>query len=78
MMAEFMSWRLAFGILAAWAAMTVVLVLAWVPRVEPIKDAGLAGQFRFLKKPRPVDGADRRVHRQRRHLLLVELCVPRG
>ena len=53
MMAEFMSWRLAFGILAAWAAMTVVLVLAWVPRVEPIKDAGLAGQFRFLRKPGP-------------------------
>ena len=53
MMAEFMSWRLAFGILAAWAAMTVVLVLTWVPRVEPIKDAGLAGQFRFLKKPGP-------------------------
>ena len=53
MMAEFMSWRLAFGILAAWAAMTVVLVLTWVPRVEPIRDAGLAGQFRFLKKPGP-------------------------
>lgn len=53
LMAEFMSWRLAFGVLAAWAAMTVVLTLAWVPRVAPIPDAGLAGQFRFLKKPGP-------------------------
>lgn len=53
LMAEFMSWRLAFGILALWAAMTVVLVLAWIPRVEPIKDAGIAGQFRFLTKPGP-------------------------
>ena len=25
LMAEFLSWRLAFGILAAWAAMTIVL-----------------------------------------------------
>lgn len=53
LMAEFMSWRLAFGVLAAWAAMTVVLTLAWVPRVATIPDAGLAGQFRFLKKPGP-------------------------
>ena len=55
LMAEFMSWRLAFGILAAWAAMTVVLVLTWVPRVEPIRDAGLAGQFRFDRTSRLPD-----------------------
>ena len=28
-----------FGILAAWAAMTIVLSLAWIPFVAPIKDA---------------------------------------
>lgn len=53
LMAEFLSWRLAFGILAAWGAMTILLVTCWVPRVEPIRDAGLAGQFRFLRKPGP-------------------------
>lgn len=53
LMAEFMSWRLAFGVLAAWAVMTIALTLAWVPRVAPIPDAGLAGQFRFLRKPGP-------------------------
>ena len=53
LMAEFMSWRLAFGVLAAWAAMTIVLTLAWIPFVPPIKDAGIAGQFRFLTKPGP-------------------------
>ena len=31
--------RLAFGILTAWAAMTIVLALAWIPYVAPIKDA---------------------------------------
>ena len=39
LMAEFLSWRLAFGILAAWAAMTIVLASAWIPYVAPIKDA---------------------------------------
>ena len=45
LMAEFLSWRLAFGILAAWAAMTIVLASAWIPYVAPIKDAGIAGVF---------------------------------
>lgn len=53
LMAEFLSWRLAFVILAAWAAMTIVLSLAWIPFVEPIKDAGIAGQFKFLTRRGP-------------------------
>lgn len=53
LMAEFLSWRLAFGILAAWAAMTIVLTLVWIPFVPPIKDAGIAGQFRFLTRRGP-------------------------
>lgn len=53
LLAETMSWRLAFAILAAWALMTMVLVLAWVPFVAPIKDAGIKGQFRFLTHAGP-------------------------
>ncbi|MBT1170872.1 MFS transporter [Bifidobacterium sp. SO4] len=53
LMAEFLSWRLAFGFLAAWAAMTIVLALTWIPYVAPIKDAGIAGQFRFLTRRGP-------------------------
>lgn len=53
LLAETMSWRLAFAILAAWALMTMVLVLAWVPFVTPIKDAGIKGQFRFLTHAGP-------------------------
>ncbi|MBW3091844.1 MFS transporter [Bifidobacterium sp. 82T10] len=53
LMAEFLSWRLTFAFLAAWAVMTVVLVAAWVPQVAPIKDAGIRGQFRFLTKIGP-------------------------
>ena len=53
LMSEFLSWRLAFIVLSVWAAMTVFLVLAWVPAIAPVKDVGLAGQFRFLRKPGP-------------------------
>ncbi|RSX52797.1 MFS transporter [Bifidobacterium goeldii] len=53
LMSEFMSWRLAFATLSVWAAMTVVLTIAWIPTIAPIKDVGLAGQFRFLTRPGP-------------------------
>lgn len=53
LLAEYVSWRVSFAILAAWAVLTIVLVAAWVPFVAPIKDAGLAGQFKFLKAPGP-------------------------
>ena len=53
LLSEMLSWRLAFAILAAWALMTMVLVIAWVPFVAPIKDAGIKGQFRFLTHAGP-------------------------
>ncbi|KFI45704.1 MFS transporter, DHA1 family, arabinose polymer transporter [Bifidobacterium bohemicum] len=53
LLAEHLSWRLAFLILAGVAALTIVLVAAWVPYIQPVKDAGIAGQFRFLTKPGP-------------------------
>ena len=53
LMSEFLSWRLAFIVLSVWAAMTVFLALSWVPAIAPVKDVGLAGQFRFLRKPGP-------------------------
>lgn len=53
MMAEFMNWRLAFGVLAALAGLTIALTLAWVPLIHAVKDVGLLGQFKFLTKPGP-------------------------
>lgn len=53
LLSEMLSWRFAFAILAAWALMTMVLVIAWVPFVAPIKDAGIKGQFRFLTHAGP-------------------------
>ena len=33
--------------------MTIVVVILWVPSIDPIKDAGIKGQFRFLTHPGP-------------------------
>ena len=53
LLAEHVSWRAAFTALAVWAAATIVLSLRWIPRIPPIRDAGLGGQFAFLAKPGP-------------------------
>ncbi len=47
------SWRFAFVFLATWALITIVLIMAFVPQIDAIKDAGLAGQFAFLKRAKP-------------------------
>ena len=52
-LAEFVSWRLAFVALALWAAITVILTAVLIPYVDPVEDVGLGGQFRFLRKPGP-------------------------
>ena len=53
LLSELLDWRLSLGFIALWAAGSFVLVARFVPRVEAISDAGLLGQFRFLKKPGP-------------------------
>lgn len=53
LLGEFLSWRLAFALLAIWAAVTIVLTLMWVPDIPAVEDKGLAGQFAFLRKPGP-------------------------
>ncbi len=53
LLAGFLSWRAAFGFVAAWAVLSFVLTLRLVPDIEGVKDAGLAGQFKFLGRPGP-------------------------
>ena len=53
LLAGLVSWRAAFVFVAVWALGSFALVARLVPAVRPIPDAGLAGQFRFLKKPGP-------------------------
>lgn len=53
LLAGLVSWRAAFVFVAVWAVISLALIAHLVPAVQPIPDAGLAGQFRFLKKPGP-------------------------
>ncbi len=53
LLAEHVSWRLAFCALAVLAACTAVVARFWIPFIKPVADAGLRGQFRFLRKPGP-------------------------
>ncbi len=48
-----LSWRVTFGIVGVWGAVALLLVWLWVPRMEPLPDTGLKGQFRFLRKLAP-------------------------
>ena len=53
LLAALLSWRATFLFVAVWAIGSLLLIARFVPAVRPIPDAGLAGQFRFLKKPGP-------------------------
>lgn len=48
-----LSWRATFGIVGVWGLVALLLVRLWVPRMRPLPDTGLRGQFRFLKKAAP-------------------------
>ena len=48
-----LSWRTTFAIVAVWGVVALALVRMWVPRMEPLPDTGLKGQFRFLRSLAP-------------------------
>lgn len=44
-----LSWRVIFGIAAAWGGVTLLALWRWVPHQEALPDTGLRGQFRFFR-----------------------------
>ena len=53
LLASLVSWRAAFAFVAVWALVSLLLIARLVPQVAAPENVGLAGQFRFLKKPGP-------------------------
>lgn len=53
LLSELFLWRFSFLFVSLWALGALVFIARSVPMVQAIPDAGLAGQFRFLKKPGP-------------------------
>lgn len=51
--ASALTWRVTFCIVAFWGAVALLLVRLWVPRLDPLPDTGLRGQFRFLRRLAP-------------------------
>lgn len=47
------SWRLPFAIVAFLGIMTLIAMRFWIPRLSPLPDTGMKGQFRFLSRLAP-------------------------
>lgn len=47
------NWRIAFAMVALFGGLALVGIRAWIPRLEPLPDSGMKGQFRFLRSAAP-------------------------
>ena len=52
-LSDMVSWRVIFLFNGAWGILTFILLYRLVPRMEPLPNTGLKGQFRFLKSAAP-------------------------
>lgn len=52
-LANALNWRLAFAVVAFGSLVSFMGIRRWVPRIEPLPDTGLKGQFAFLREPGP-------------------------
>ena len=53
LLTSLLSWRLVFGFACLWEICTLIAVIRWIPRMEPLPDHGIRGEFRFLKTLAP-------------------------
>lgn len=47
------TWRLTFATVALFGLIAVITLSRWVPRLEPLPDTGIRGQFKFLRQASP-------------------------
>lgn len=47
------TWRLTFATVALFGLVAVITLSRWVPRLEPLPDTGIRGQFKFLRQAAP-------------------------
>lgn len=50
---ELFNWRICFAGVALFGFMAWISMRLWMPRLDPLPDSGLRGQFRFLRDPAP-------------------------
>lgn len=47
------NWRIAFAMVALFGGLALIGIRAWIPKLEPLPDSGMKGQFRFLRSAAP-------------------------
>lgn len=52
-LANALNWRLAFAVVAFGSLVSFMGIRRWVPRMAPLPDTGIKGQFAFLREPGP-------------------------
>lgn len=53
LISNLLNWRMAFGLVALAAVVALVGIRAWIPKLDPLPDSGMKGQFRFLRSAAP-------------------------
>ncbi|MBD5301145.1 MAG: MFS transporter [Bacteroides sp.] len=53
LVSNIVNWRMAFGIVALFGLLALAGIRSWIPRLEPVADTGIKGQFRFLRSSAP-------------------------
>lgn len=48
-----LNWRMTFATVALSGLLALLAVVLWIPRLAPLPDTGIKGQFKFLRKPAP-------------------------
>lgn len=53
LVSNLLNWRMAFGIVAVFGILALIGIRAWIPRLAPVPDTGIKGQFKFLRSAAP-------------------------
>lgn len=53
LISNLLNWRMAFGLVALAAVVALAGIRAWIPKLDPLPDSGMKGQFRFLRSAAP-------------------------
>lgn len=48
-----LNWRMTFATVALFGMLSMIAVIVWIPKLTPLPDTGIKGQFKFLRKPAP-------------------------
>lgn len=48
-----LNWRMTFATVALFGLLTLLAIIFWIPKLQPLPDTGIKGQFKFLRSRAP-------------------------